>query len=236
MTDMTKIEVKGGDMDEKTRDTRRERYKGKVFEKLTDAQWDAVETPGKVLVEAAAGTGKTSAMIGRIVAKIVDGVPIGRILVLVFNEAAAAEIKERLHTALFEAACLAEGEAAEEETSSDLGAITVVSREDGSGTRGAFIELLGIEQEDESGEKVDMTVDTAEITNSTAVMMTTIGGNKAAIGYISLGSLDDSVKAVTIDGVEATTDNVKSGDYAVARPFNIATKGAPDEATQDHVN
>ena len=80
MTDMTKFEVKGGDMDEKTRDTRRERYKGKVFEKLTDAQWDAVETPGKVLVEAAAGTGKTSAMIGRIVAKIVDGVPIGRIL------------------------------------------------------------------------------------------------------------------------------------------------------------
>lgn len=127
MTDMTKIEVKGGDMDEKTRDTRRERYKGKVFEKLTDAQWDAVETPGKVLVEAAAGTGKTSAMIGRIVAKIVDGVPIGRILVLVFNEAAAAEIKERLHTALFEAACLAEGEAADNLRASidDLGSARI---------------------------------------------------------------------------------------------------------------
>ena len=130
----------------------------------------------------------------------------------------------------------AEGEAAEEETSSDLGAITVVSREDGSGTRGAFIELLGIEQEDESGEKVDMTVDTTEITNSTAVMMTTIGGNKAAIGYISLGSLDDSVKAVTIDGVEATTDNVKSGDYAVARPFNIVTKDGLSDVAQDFIN
>ena len=118
-----------------------------------------------------------------------------------------------------------------ESTGSDLGAITVVSREDGSGTRGAFVELFGIE-----GDNGDMTVDTAEITNSTAVMMTTIAGNTAAIGYISLGSLDDSVKAVTIDGVEATTDNVKSGDYKVARPFNIVTNGELSEAAQDFVN
>ena len=118
-----------------------------------------------------------------------------------------------------------------ESTGSDLGAITVVSREDGSGTRGAFVELFGIE-----GDNGDMTVDTAEITNSTAVMMTTIAGYTAAIGYISLGSLDDSVKAVTIDGVEATTDNVKSGDYKVARPFNIVTNGELSEAAQDFVN
>ena len=116
------------------------------------------------------------------------------------------------------------------------GNITVISREDGSGTRGAFIELLGIEQKDADGKKVDMTIDTAEITNSTSVMMTTVAGNKQAIGYISLGSLDKSVKAVTINGVEATAENVKNGSYAVARPFNIATMGEPSELAQDFIN
>ena len=82
------------------------------------------------------------------------------------------------------------------------GAITVISREDGSGTRGAFIELFGIEEKDDSGNKVDKTTDSAAITNSTAVMMTTVANDKDAIGYISLGSLDDSVKAVKIDGAE----------------------------------
>lgn len=114
--------------------------------------------------------------------------------------------------------------------------ITVVSREDGSGTRGAFIELLGIEEKDADGNKVDKTIATAEITNSTSVMMTTIAGNESAIGYISLGSLDDSVKAVKIDGVEATTENVKNGTYKVSRPFNIATMGEVDEVTQDFIN
>ena len=66
------------------------------------------------------------------------------------------------------------------------GAITVLSREDGSGTRGAFIELFGIEQKDADGNKVDNTIDSAEITNSTSVMMTTVAGNKNAIGYVSL--------------------------------------------------
>ena len=109
------------------------------------------------------------------------------------------------------------------------GAISVLSREDGSGTRGAFIELFGIEQKDADGNKVDNTIDSAEITNSTSVMMTTVAGNKAAIGYVSLGSLDESqVKAVLIDGAEATAENVKSGTYKVSRPFNIATKGDPD--------
>ena len=87
------------------------------------------------------------------------------------------------------------------------GDITVVSREDGSGTRGAFVELFGIEEE-KDGEKVDMTTDEASVTNSTSVMMTTVAGDENAIGYISLGSLDDTVKAVKIDGVEATVDNV----------------------------
>lgn len=115
--------------------------------------------------------------------------------------------------------------------------ITVVSREDGSGTRGAFIELLGIEEEDESGEKVDRTTDEANFTNSTSVMMTTVAGDAYAIGYISLGSMNDSVKGVKIDGEEATVENVKSGKYKVARPFNIATKGEPqNEVAKDFIS
>lgn len=114
-------------------------------------------------------------------------------------------------------------------------AITVVSREDGSGTRGAFIELFGIEEKDADGNKVDNTISTAEITNSTSVMMTTIEGNEAAIGYISLGSLDKTVKAVKIDGVEASVDNVKNGSYKISRPFNIATMGDISEQAQDFI-
>ena len=97
------------------------------------------------------------------------------------------------------------------QTAGMTGAITVVSREDGSGTRGAFIELMGVEQKNEAGEKIDRTADTAEITNSTSVMMTTVAGNKFAIGYISLGSLNASVKAVKIGGTEASAENVKNG-------------------------
>lgn len=102
--------------------------------------------------------------------------------------------------------------------------ITVVSREDGSGTRGAFIELFGI-QEEVDGKKVDMTTTEAQITNNTSVMMTTVEGNEYAIGYISLGSLDDKVvKALKIDGAEATAENIENGSYKVSRPFNIAVK------------
>ena len=116
------------------------------------------------------------------------------------------------------------------------GAITVISREDGSGTRGAFIELLGIEEKNADGKKVDKTIDTAETTNSTSVMITTVQGNKAAIGYISLGSLDKSkVKALKVDGAEAAADNVKSGEYKVARPFNIATKGDATGVASDFI-
>ncbi|MDY5558031.1 MAG: substrate-binding domain-containing protein [Candidatus Heritagella sp.] len=122
-----------------------------------------------------------------------------------------------------------------EETTGLTGDIHVLSREDGSGTRGAFIELLGIEEKDADGNKVDKTIASAEITNSTAVMMQTVAGDKAAIGYISLGSLDDSVKALKIDGVEATTDNVKNGSYSVSRPFNIVTKEETTEVAADFI-
>ena len=114
--------------------------------------------------------------------------------------------------------------------------ILVCSREDGSGTRGAFIELMGIQQKDSNGNKVDMTTLDAQITNSTAVMMTTVAGDKYAIGYISLGSLDDSVKALQIDGVDATVDNIKSGDYTVSRPFNIVTGDSLSDVAQDFYN
>ena len=115
------------------------------------------------------------------------------------------------------------------------GPITVISREDGSGTRGAFIELFGIEVKNDAGEKVDMTTDDAEITNSTSVMMTSVAGNTEAIGYISLGSLNDTVKVVKIDGAEATVDNIKSSTYKIARPFNIATKGEVSDVAQDFI-
>ena len=115
-------------------------------------------------------------------------------------------------------------------------AIAVYSREDGSGTRGAFIELFGVEEKDESGEKVDNTTEEAIITNSTDVMLTSVAGDTYAIGYVSLGSLNDTVKAVKIDGAEATVENIKSGTYKIARPFNIATKGEFSEAAQDFIN
>ncbi|MDY4923068.1 substrate-binding domain-containing protein [Frisingicoccus sp.] len=116
------------------------------------------------------------------------------------------------------------------------GEITVVSREDGSGTRGAFVELLGIEEKDSDGNKIDMTTEDAKITNSTSVMMTTVEGDVNAIGYISLGSLNDTVTAVKVDGAEATAENVASGTYSVQRPFNIATKDTPNEIAQDFIN
>ena len=114
--------------------------------------------------------------------------------------------------------------------------INVLSREDGSGTRGAFIELFGIEEKNEAGEKVDNTIDTAAVTNSTAVMMQSVAGDTYAVGYISLGSLDDSVKALRIDGAEATVDNIKSGAYKISRPFNIVTKDGVSEAAQDFID
>ena len=114
--------------------------------------------------------------------------------------------------------------------------INIITREDGSGTRGAFIELFGIEQKNDAGEKVDYTADTAAVTNSTSVMMTTVAGDLYSIGYISLGSINDTVKAIQIDGISASVDNIKNGTYQIARPFNIATKEGLSEAAQDFID
>lgn len=116
------------------------------------------------------------------------------------------------------------------------GTITVISREEGSGTRGAFVELFGIEEKDANGNKVDHTTEEANVTNNTAGMITSVSGDKQSIGYVSLGSLNDKVKAVKIDGNEATVDNVKSGAYAVSRPFNIVTKDSMNDVAKDFVN
>ena len=114
--------------------------------------------------------------------------------------------------------------------------ITVYSREDGSGTRGAFIELFGVEQKNDAGDKVDLTTEEAVVTNSTSVMLTGVAGDPSAIGYVSLGSLNDTVKALSVDGVAASVENIKSGDYAVARPFNIAVKEGLSDAAQDFID
>ncbi|MCR5607010.1 MAG: substrate-binding domain-containing protein [Treponema sp.] len=113
--------------------------------------------------------------------------------------------------------------------------INVLSREEGSGTRGAFIELFGIEKKDSSGKKVDYTTDEAAITNSTAVMLTSVSSDKYAIGYVSLGSLNSSVKALKINGALASVENINNGSYQVSRPFNIAVKDNLSDAAKDLV-
>lgn len=113
--------------------------------------------------------------------------------------------------------------------------IAVISREEGSGTRGAFVELFGVEEKDASGTKIDRTTLEADITNSTSVMMTSVSGNPYAIGYISLGSLNNTVKALKIGGVEASVANIKNGTYEISRPFNIATLGTVSEAAKDFI-
>lgn len=114
--------------------------------------------------------------------------------------------------------------------------ITVVSRENGSGTRGAFIELFEIEEKDAEGNKIDHTTVDAQITNKTDVMLTTVAQDKNAIGYVSLGSLNDSVKALKIDGAEPTVENIKTGEYKVSRPFNVAARSDLSEAATDFMN
>ncbi|MGI6505048.1 MAG: substrate-binding domain-containing protein [Clostridia bacterium] len=115
-------------------------------------------------------------------------------------------------------------------------AITVIAREEGSGTRGAFIELFKIEKKDANGKKVDHTISTADINSSTGVVLTTVAQNKYAIGYVSLGSLNDTVKALQIDGVAATVANIKNGTYKVSRPFNIATKDGLSDVAKDFID
>ena len=114
--------------------------------------------------------------------------------------------------------------------------ISVISREDGSGTRGAFVELMGIEEKQQDGTKTDRTTEEAIITSKTDVMLTNVSGDEYAIGYVSLGSLNDTVKALKIDGVEASSENIKNGSYAVSRPFNIAVKDDVSEVAQDFID
>lgn len=128
------------------------------------------------------------------------------------------------------------GRPAESDGFDPSAAITVVSREDGSGTRSAFIELTGVLEETADGQEIDRTTVDAVTTSSTNVMMTTVAGNAYAIGYISLGSLNETVKALSIDGTAATAENVANGSYKIARPFNIAYQGSLSEVAQDFVD
>lgn len=139
----------------------------------------------------------------------------------------SASASESTATSTSEAAESTEAEATDFDADQD---ITVISREDGSGTRGAFIELTGVEEKNDAGEKVDMTTEAAAIQSSTNGVMTAVANDETAIGYISLGSLNDTVKAVTVGGVEATAENVSNGTYTLARPFNIVTNGEPIDA------
>ncbi|MCI8408605.1 MAG: phosphate ABC transporter substrate-binding protein [Lachnospiraceae bacterium] len=114
--------------------------------------------------------------------------------------------------------------------------ISVVTREEGSGTRGAFVELTGVVAMDENGNKVDFTTVEAISVNSTAITMTTVAGNNRAIGYISLGSLNNTVKAVQIDGVEPTAENIKNGSYILSRPFYVVTKKNLSKPAKDFIH
>lgn len=113
--------------------------------------------------------------------------------------------------------------------------ITVVSREDGSGTRGAFIELFGIEEKMDDGTKADRTTEEASIAGNTATMMTTVANSEYAIGYVSLGSLNDTIKALEIDGAKASQDSVKNGTYKIVRPFNIVTQSKISDIAEDFI-
>lgn len=136
------------------------------------------------------------------------------------------------------AGCSGSGDSGSTDSGSDSaasgpsGAISVISREDGSGTRGAFTELFGVVDDND----VDLTTTSAVITNSTAVMMTTVAGDPSSIGYISLGSMDDSVKGVEIDGVAPSAEGVKDGSYKVSRPFNVVTGAEVSDLAQDFLN
>ena len=150
-----------------------------------------------------------------------------------------ASSSETASTASESAASTSEAASTEAEAAGDFDAdqdITVISREDGSGTRGAFIELTGVEEKNDAGDKVDMTTEAAAIQSSTNGVMTAVANDETAIGYISLGSLNDTVKAVTVGGVEATSENVSNGTYTLARPFNIVTNGeATDPVAVDFI-
>ena len=146
---------------------------------------------------------------------------------------AASESTASSEAASSEAAPAESESAADFDTDQD---ITVISREDGSGTRGAFIELTGVEEKNADGQKIDNTTEAAAIQSSTNGVMTAVANDETAIGYISLGSLNDSVKAVKVGGIEASAETVKDGSYTLARPFNIVTNGeATDPVAVDFI-
>lgn len=118
----------------------------------------------------------------------------------------------------------------------DNSKINVMTREEGSGTRGAFIELFGIESKNESGEKIDNTTLMAETTNSTSVMITSVASDPTAIGYVSISSLNDSVRALQIDGADATVENIKNKTYKISRPFIVAVKDDISQTALDFLN
>ena len=149
------------------------------------------------------------------------------------SDSAAASSAPAESTAASSEAAPAEAAAADFDVEQD---ITVISREDGSGTRGAFIELTGVEEKNADGQKVDNTTEAAAIQSSTNGVMTAVANDETAIGYISLGSLNDTVKAVTVGGVAASAETVKDGSYVLSRPFNIVTNGeATDPVAVDFI-
>ena len=148
------------------------------------------------------------------------------------DSAAASSAAPVESTASSEAAPAEAAPAGDFDTDQD---ITVISREDGSGTRGAFIELTGVEEKNADGKKVDNTTEAAAIQSSTNGVMTAVANDETAIGYISLGSLNDTVKAVTVGGVAASAETVKDGSYVLARPFNIVTNGDATDLSLIHI-
>ncbi len=114
--------------------------------------------------------------------------------------------------------------------------IAVISREDGSGTRSAFGELTGIEETGPDGKKIDQTTVEAIVANNTNVVMTTVAGNRSAIGYISLGSLNETVKPLKIDGVGISVESIRSDEYKLARPFTVAYRGELSETARDFLD
>lgn len=162
----------------------------------------------------------------------------GKCILIAYKEQDKVKRKERmtLNMKKFISAMLAIALCAASAMALAADDITVVSREGGSGTRGAFVELMGVEVKGEDGTKRDMTTEEAVIANSTDVVMQNVASDKNAIGYISLGSLNDTVKALTIDGAAPSVETIKDGSYKVSRPFYIATQGEVSEVTKDFIS
>lgn len=137
---------------------------------------------------------------------------------------------------IFSAAAVALTMASCGSSDGELGTISVISREDGSGTRSAFVEITGVEEKDADGNKTDKTTTEAMVCKSTDVMLTQVKGDLNSIGYVSYGSLNDTVKALKVDGVEVSPDTIKDGSYGIVRPFNIITGEGLSDAAQDFIN